>query len=138
MNVLITLTIVGTDAGPFNIPSSVTALSNLTLNNTNAIPATFGNRYYDPVVVMNLRPSHGSVRGTTMITVVGSHFESGELRCAFGDSVKAAVYLTSSAALCSSPAASTGTEMESPQLGSRTLHGGAFVCRHVGRRRSFE
>lgn len=104
----------------------------------NAITSTFGNRYYDPVVVMNLRPSHGSVRGTTMITVLGSHFESGELRCAFGDSVKAAVYLTSSAALCSSPAASTGTEKKLPQLGSRTLHRGAFVCRHVGRSRSFQ
>ena len=30
----------GTDAGPFTIPASITALSSLTLNNTNAVPAT--------------------------------------------------------------------------------------------------
>jgi hypothetical protein len=78
------LTFGGSDAGPLNIPSSVTALNNLTLNNTNGTPATLNVNASTLALSGNLAYTSGTIdMGTNILsTITGTISGTGTVKTA--------------------------------------------------------
>jgi hypothetical protein len=79
----------------------------VSLNSVDFIQFDVTFQYIQPFAVVNVLPSHGSVAGMTLVTVIGKNFlKFNQLSCRFGDIVVPASFSRSDSIMCRSPAES--------------------------------
>lgn len=65
--------------------------------------------YYIPPYVMDIIPKFGPISGGTKVTVIGAnYYDSGEIKCKFGDQVTEGTFINETAVWCYSPATTQG------------------------------